>query len=187
MRAVRLAIVIPLLSAIFVLAVGESRLGQQPHAQVTAATGPAPLTAPAAPGRPQPFATIGALPALLPAPGTQLVAVPTGQATPREFRCTCSGPGNPTQWAGVVASSSYILARQSARAQCANFGINANAQSPFIPPVTSAFSSRPSLSTGSAITSRAQLATTVTEITQEQQNQALLEQVHGRCSACACD
>ena len=188
MRVVRFAIVILILPAIFVLAIGESRLARQPFAQITAAPGPAPLTAPVAPGQPQSFSTIGALPALAPAPGTQLVGVPTTQATPRAFRCTCSGPGAWTQWAGVVASSNYILARQAARGQCTIYQVNQGAKSPYLTPESGGIGTlRPSLQNGSAFTSRAQQATSLTQITQGQLNQTLLEQSHGECSNCACN
>ena len=53
MRAVRLTIVLLIVSPIFMLALSESRLARQPFAQVTAAPGPVPLTPPAAPGQPQ--------------------------------------------------------------------------------------------------------------------------------------
>jgi len=117
---------------IFLLAVGESMFVRPTLGQV------API-APAVPGQPLPLATIGALPALAPAPGTQLVAAPTAAATPREFRCTCSGPGFPTSWSGMVAASSYILARQQASGSCTAYNVNAHAESPYIrPPGTTA-------------------------------------------------
>ena len=135
MRAVRLVIAVLIVSPIIVLALSESRFSRQPFAQVTAAPGPVPLTAPAAPGQPQAFSTIGALPALAPAPGTHACSEFASAApTPRAFRCTCSAPGTWTEWAGVVSSSSYVLASQSARGQCANYLLNANAPSPYIPP-----------------------------------------------------
>ena len=132
MRAVRLIIVLFVVSTIFMLALGESRLARQPFAQITAAPGPVPLTPPIAPGQPRPFSTIGALPSLVPAPGSTLAVAPTAQPTPRVFRCTCSAPGTWTEWAGLVSSSSFILAQQSARGICANYLLNANAPSPFI-------------------------------------------------------
>ena len=70
MRAVRLIFAVLIVSPILVLALSESRLSRQPFAQVTAAPGPVTLTAPVAPGQPQAFSTIGALPALAAAPGT---------------------------------------------------------------------------------------------------------------------
>ena len=62
MRAVRLVIAVLIVSPIMMLALSDTRLSRQPFAQVTAAPGPAPLTAPVAPGQPQAFSTIGALP-----------------------------------------------------------------------------------------------------------------------------
>src|SRR5260370_7003222 len=113
MRAVRLIIVLFVVSTIFMLALGESRLARQPFAQIPAAPGPVPLTPPVAPGQPRPFSTIGALPSLVPAPGSSLALAPTAQPTPRVFRCTCSAPGTWTEWAGLVTSSSFILPPQS--------------------------------------------------------------------------
>ena len=162
MRAVRLVIAVLIVSPILMLALSESRLARQPFAQITAAPGPVPLTAPVAPGQPQPFSTIGALPALAPAPGTLPAAVASAAPTPRAFRCTCSAPGTWTEWAGVVSSSSYVLARQSARGQCANYFLNENAPSAYIPPEGSTLSQqRPSIYNGTAFTQRAQVATSV--------------------------
>src|SRR5690349_106111 len=132
MRAVRLAVLLLIVSPILMLAISESSLAPRLSAQVTAQPGPAPLTAPVAPGQPQSFATIGALPSLAPAPAAH-TAVPAALPTLRAFRCTCSAPGNFTQWAGVVSAPSYILASQAASGQCANFNLNSNAPSPYIP------------------------------------------------------
>src|SRR5271166_5793032 len=126
MRAVRLTIAVFILSPILMLALSESRLSRQPCAQITAAPGPVPLTAPVAPGQPQAFSTIGALPALAAAPGTVPLGAATAVPTPRAFRCTCGAPGNWTEWVGLVSSSSYVLAGQSAKSQCANYLLNAN-------------------------------------------------------------
>jgi hypothetical protein len=110
----------------------ESKFAGQPFAQITAAPGPSPVTAPVAPGQPQAFSTaIGALPALAPAPGTGLAAA-SAASTPRAFRCTCNAPGTYTQWAGLVSSTSYVLASQAARSQCASYLFNAHAPSPYI-------------------------------------------------------
>jgi len=133
MRGFRLLVVLLIVSPIMMLALSESKLARQPFAQVTAAPGPVPLTAPVAPGQPQAFSTIGALPALAAAPGTLPLGVASAVPTPRAFRCTCGAPGTWTEWAGVVSSSSYVLASQSARGQCANYLVNANAPSAFIP------------------------------------------------------
>ena len=183
MRALRLASALLILSAIMVLAFGEADQNSQPMAQVTAAPGPAPLTPPAAPGQPASFATIGALPALAPAPGTFRAALATPQPTPRVFRCTCSAPGDWTQWAGSVTAPSYVLARQSASGQCANFKINENAPSPYIPQVAGPLTQRPTLYNGTAFTARSQIATTVggSPVTAER------GQVAASCSRCACN
>ena len=186
MRAVRITIVLLIVSTIFILALGDSRLSRQPFAQVTAAPGPVPLTAPAAPGQPQAFSTIGALPALAPAPGTTLAAAPTALPTPRVFRCTCSAPGTWTEWAGSVSSSSYILARQSARGQCANYLLNANAPSPFISQTGGGFSAqRPQIYNGTAFTQRAQISTSVGQTVTQQRSQ--VTGLTSQCSQCACN
>src|SRR5271168_3557835 len=104
MRGFRLLITVLIISPILMLALSDSRLSRQPFAQVTAAPGPVPLTAPVAPGQPQAFSTIGALPSLAPAPGTVPLGVASAAATPRAFRCTCSTAGTWTEWAGVVSS-----------------------------------------------------------------------------------
>ncbi len=114
MRAIRITIALLILSPIFLLAISESRLSVRVLAQVTTLPGPAPLTPPAAPGQPNSFATIGALPSLAPAPGTFRAAIASVQPTPRIFRCTCSAPGYWTEWAGTVAAPSYSRRRNRA-------------------------------------------------------------------------
>lgn len=159
MRVVRLIVVVLIVSPFLMLALTDSKFCGQPFAQITAAPGPAPLTAPAAPGQPQAFSTIGALPALAPAPGTSPLAAASAAATPRAFRCTCNSPGTWTEWAGVVSSSSYVLASQAARAQCANHLFNANAQSPYITPESQGLSlQRPTIYNGTAFTQRSQVS-----------------------------
>ena len=186
MRAVRLVIAVLIVSPILMLALSESRLSRQPFAQVTAAPGPVLLTAPVAPGQPQPFATIGALPALAAAPGTSPVGVAKAAPTPRAFRCTCSAPGNWTEWAGVVSSSSYVLASQSARGQCVNYRLNANAPSAYIPPEGSTLSQqRPSIYNGTAFTQRAQVATSVGQSFLLPRSQVALQA--NECTQCACN
>jgi len=158
MRAVRLVIAVLIVSPLLMLALTESKFSSQPFAQITAAPGPAPLTAPVAPGQPQAFSTIGALPALAPAPGTGRLAAASAASTPRAFRCTCNSPGTWTEWAGVVSSSSYVLASQAARAQCANFKFNANAQSPYINQESQNLNQqRPTIYNGTAFTQRSQV------------------------------
>jgi hypothetical protein len=186
MRAVRLVIAVLIVSPILMLALSESRLSRQPFAQVTAAPGPVTLTAPVAPGQPQAFSTIGALPALAPAPGTVPLGVASAAATPRAFRCTCSTPGTWTEWAGIVSSSSYFLASQAAKTQCADYIINANAPSPYIPPEGSTTSQqRPSIYNGEAFTQRAQVATSVGQAYLQQRSTEALEQT--QCTQCACN
>ena len=184
MRAVRLTIVLLIVSTIFMLALSDSRLARQPFAQVTAAPGPVPLTPPAAPGQPQAFSTIGALPALAPAPG--FVVAPTALATPRVFRCTCSAPGIWTEWSGNVSSSNYLLARQSARGQCANFLLNENAPSSFIAqPGTTLTQQRPTIYNGTAFTQRAQVQTSVGQSGLRQRSS--VTPLTTECSQCACN
>jgi hypothetical protein len=186
MRAVRLIIAVLIASPIFMLALSESRLSRQAFAQVTAAPGPVTLTAPVAPGQPQAFSTIGALPALAAAPGTVPLGAASAVQTPRAFRCTCSAPGTWTQWVGVVASSSYVLASQSARSQCVNYILNDNPPSAYIPPEGSTFNQqRPSIYTGSAFTQRAQVATSVGQSFLEPRSQEALQTTE--CTRCACN
>jgi len=185
MRAVRLGIVVLILSPMIMLALSESRLARQPFAQVTAAPGPVPLTAPVAPGQPQAFSTIGALPALAPAPGTS-PAVASIAATPRAFRCTCGAPGTWTEWAGVVSSSSYVLASQSARGQCANYLLNENAPSPYIVPEgTTVSNQHQQIYNGTAFTQRAQVATSVGQSFVEPRSTE--SQLTNQCTRCACN
>lgn len=186
MRAVRLIIAIPIVSLLLMLALSESRISQQPFAQITAAPGPVPLTPPAAPGQPQSFSTIGALPALAPAPGTRAFAAASAAPTPRSFRCTCSSPGNWTEWAGVVKSPSYFLASQTARGQCANYLLNENPPSAYIQPEGSTVNQqRPTIYNGTAFTQRAQ-------VTSQVGGSALLPrsktiQLTTECAHCACN
>jgi hypothetical protein len=186
MRAVRLVIAVLIVSPLLVLALGESRFARQPFAQVTAAPGPVPLTAPVAPGQPQAFSTIGALPALAAAPGTVPLGAATAVATPRAFRCTCSAPGKWTEWAGVVTSSSYVLASQSARGQCAGYLLNANAPSAYIPPPGTTLSQQQqTIYNGTAFTQRAEVATSVGQSTIQPRSQE--SQLTNQCSQCACN
>ena len=186
MRAVRLIFAVLIVSPILVLALGESRLSRQPFAQVTAAPGPVTLTAPVAPGQPQAFSTIGALPALAAAPGTVPLGVATAVPTPRAFRCTCSAPGTYTEWSGIVSSSSYVLASQSARGQCASYLLNANAPSPYIQPEgTLLAQQQQQIYNGTAFTQRTQVATSVGQniLQPRSPEQHLVNQ----CSRCACN
>ena len=186
MRGFRLVAVVLILSPMIMLALSESKLARQPFAQVTAAPGPVPLTPPVAPGQPQSFSTIGALPALAPAPGTLPAAVASIAATPRAFRCTCNAPGTWTEWSGVVRSSSYVLASQSARGQCANYLLNANAPSPYIAQNGSVLNQqRPTIYNGTAFTQRAQVSTSVGQSFLRQRSS--VNSLTTQCTRCACN
>lgn len=186
MRAVRIVIAVLIVSPIIMLAFTDSKLSRQPCAQITAAPGPVPLTPPVAPGQPQPFSTIGALPALVPAPGSVRSIVASAVPTPRVFRCTCSAPGTWTEWAGVVASSSYILASQTARGQCATYLLNANAQSPYITPQGSTLSTqRTSTYNGTAFTQRSQVSTSVGQNFYRPRSN--VTPLTTECTRCACN
>jgi hypothetical protein len=185
MRTAGLAIESLLLLAISLLALGAA-FSPRLDAQV-AAPGPAPLTAPAAPGQPQPFATIGALPALVPAPGSQVAGVPSALATPRVFKCSCSGPGFPTSWVGNVPASSYFSARQAATGQCVNYKVNANAPSPYIRPSQGqgeAIAQGPTIYNGTAFNSHEQAASSAIVTAPVAMAKG---QVTAQCSQCACN
>ena len=186
MRAVRLVIAVLIVSPILILAFTDSKFTRQPCAQVTAAPGPVTLTAPVAPGQPQAFSTIGALPALAPAPGTVPLGAASVAPTPRAFRCTCSTAGTWTEWAGVVSSSSYFLARQTAQSQCASYILNENPPSAYIPPETTNLNQqRPTIYNGEAFTQRAQVATSVGESFLEPRSKEAIQST--QCTQCACN
>jgi len=186
MRGFRFLLVVLILSPIIVLTLSESRLARQPFAQVTAAPGPVPLTAPVAPGQPQAFSTIGALPSLAAAPGFTPRLAASVAPTPRVFRCTCGAPGTWTEWAGVVASSNFLLASQAARGQCASFLLNQNAPSPYIVPEgTTASNAHQQIYNGTAFTQRAQVATSVGQ--NVIQPRSSVTQLTTECSRCACN
>ena len=186
MRAVRLVIAVLIASPILILAFTDSKFAGQPCAQVTAAPGPVTLTAPVAPGQPQAFSTIGALPALAPAPGTVPLGAASVSPTPRAFRCTCSTAGTWTEWAGVVSSSSYFLARQTAKSQCASYILNENPPSAYIPPETTNLNQqRPTIYNGEAFTQRAQVATSVGESFLEPRSKEAIQST--QCTQCACN
>jgi hypothetical protein len=173
-------------SPFLILALSDSKLARQPFAQVTAAPGPVVVPAPFAPGAPQAFSTIGALPSLAAAPGFTPFAAASVVATPRAFRCTCSAPGTWTEWAGIVSSSSYVLANQSARGQCANYLLNANAPSPYIAQTGStANQQRPTIYNGTAFTQRAQVATSVGQSFLRQRSSTTT--LTSECTQCACN
>lgn len=187
MRALRLAVLLLISVSFFLLVIGESRDSERALAQ-TAVT-PVTIVPPAAPGQPAAFPTIGALPSLLPGPGTLSNILATPLPTPRVFRCTCNGPGFPTQWAGQVTAANYLLADNSASAACTNFKFNANAPSPFIAQRASAFAATaPSLANGSALTSSALIgnAKLGSAITTNPVGVAQYE-ITIECSRCACN
>ncbi len=186
MRALRLVIAVLIVSPILILAFTDSKFTSQPCAQVTAAPGPVTLTAPVAPGQPQAFSTIGALPALAPAPGTVPLGVASVASTPRAFRCTCSTAGTWTEWAGVVSSSSYFLARQTAQSQCASYILNENPPSAYIPPETTNLNQqRPTIYNGEAFTQRAQVASSVGDSFLEPRSKEAIQMT--QCKQCACN
>jgi len=142
MRVARVSAAI-ILTTFFLLALKESRYVGPAFGQVAPAAGPsAPsITLPPAPGQPQSFATIGALPALLPAPGPALSS-PTPTPGLVTFRCACNGPGNPTSWMGPVSAANLLLAEtQQAPAACLSYKVTANAAAPLIAQPGSALSS----------------------------------------------
>ena len=188
MRAVRLrlAITVLIVSPFLILALSDSKLARQPFAQVTAAPGPVVVPAPFAPGAPQAFSTIGALPSLAAAPGFTPFAAASVVATPRAFRCTCGAPGTWTEWAGIVSSSSFVLASQSARGQCANFLLNENAPSPFIAQNGSTLNQqRPTIYNGTAFTQRAQISSAVGQSGLRQRSSVTA--LTTECTRCACN
>src|SRR5579885_2996597 len=137
MRASRISVAAAILTSFFLLALRESRYAGTAFGQALApAAGPSvpAVTLPAAPGRPQAFATIGALPQLLPAPGPHRFAVPTPTPAQQLFRCACNGPGFATSWVGQVQAASLLIAQQQAPTSCTRYLIAANAESPSIAP-----------------------------------------------------
>ena len=176
------------MSPILILAFTDSKFTRQPFAQVTAAPGPVPLTAPVAPGQPQAFSTIGALPSLARGTGTFPLGVAASVA-PHAARISMhlfGAPGTWTEWAGLVSSSNYVLASQAARGQCANYLLNANAPSPYIVPEgTTPSNAHRQIYNGTAFTQRAQVATSVG------QNVVLprssVTQLSTECTRCACN
>jgi len=135
MQGLKLTAVIAL-TTVFFLVARESMFTRPAFGQAAVpvpTAAPPVFSLPAAPGQPQPLPTIGALPALAPAPGSLTVAVASAAPTPRAFVCSCSGYGYPVQWVGQVSSTSQILASQAASGQCTSYKIGANAASPFIP------------------------------------------------------
>jgi hypothetical protein len=187
MRALRLAVLLLISVSFFLLVMGESRDSERALAQ-TAVT-PVTIVPPAAPGQPAAFPTIGALPSLLPGPGTLSSIVATPLSTPRVFRCTCNGPGYPTEWAGPITAANYLLADNSASVACTNYKFNANAPSPFIAQRSSSITpTEPSLSTGSALNSSAFIGnSTLGSAINTNPIGFTHYQISIECSRCACN
>ncbi len=116
MRAVRLLVITVLIvSPILILALSDSKLARQPFAQVTAAPGPVSCLHPSLPVSRKRSRPSERCPRSQRRPVHRPLAAASVAPTPRAFRCTCGAPGTWTEWAGVVSSSSYVLASQSAR------------------------------------------------------------------------
>ena len=139
MRVARVSVAAVMLT-FFMLAVKESRYATSAFGQAAIAPAAVPsVSLPAAPGQPQPLATIGALPQLLPAPHPVRFASPTPSPAGRVFRCACNGPGFPTSWIGRVQAANLLVAQQSAPISCTAYLITANAESPAITPPSAVF------------------------------------------------
>jgi hypothetical protein len=190
MRVLRPAVLLLISVPILILVINESRETPRALAQVAATTPNPGLVPPAAPGQPASFPTIGALPSLLPGPGTLLSAAATPLATPRVFRCTCGGgPGYKTIWSGNVPAANYFLADQAASTACTTYRTNAYAPSPLIGPRNAnPFSQSQTLYNGTAFNSSAliggKLANTAITINPVGTAQAAIEQ---QCTSCACN
>jgi hypothetical protein len=141
MRVARVSVAAIMLTWFFLLVVKESRYATPAFGQTAIAPAAVPsVSLPAAPGQPQPFATIGALPQLLPAPGLVRFASPTPSPAVQVFRCACNGPGFPTSWVGQVqAANLLVAAQQNAPTSCTAYLITANAESPAIAPPSAIF------------------------------------------------
>ena len=140
MRVARVSFAAVMLTTFFMLAVKESRYATSAFGQTAIAPAAVPsVSLPAAPGQPQPFATIGALPQLLPAPGPMRFASPAPSPAAQVFRCACNGPGFPTSWIGQVQAANLLVAQQNAPTSCTAYLITANAESPAIAPPSAVF------------------------------------------------
>ena len=141
MRVARVSFAAVMLTSFFMLTVKESSYAAPAFGQTAIAPAAVPsVSLPAAPGQPQPFATIGALPQLLPAPGPVTFASPAPSPAAQVFRCACNGPGFPTSWVGLVSAANLLVAQQSAPTTCTAYLITANAASPAIVPPSSSIS-----------------------------------------------
>jgi hypothetical protein len=140
MGVARVSVAAIMLTSFFLLVVKESRYATPAFGQTAIAPAAVPsVSLPAAPGQPQPFATIGALPQLLPAPGPVTFASPTPSPAAQVFRCACNGPGFPTSWVGQVQAANLLVAQQIAPTSCTNYLVISNAESPAIAPPSGLF------------------------------------------------
>ena len=125
------AVVVSVAGLLTATSVARAQIGGLPAAP------PAPIAPrPSAPRLPQ-----GVLPQLLAAPEVPSILLASPAATPRAFRCTCSGPGSGAQWAGQVVAPDYVIASRAASGACTAYVLNGAAVSPIIP--TPAFGFRP--------------------------------------------
>jgi hypothetical protein len=83
----------------------------------------------------------------------------------------------------LVSAPSYILAKQAASGQCANYNLNAGAPSPFIPPPTQI--TRAPLANGTAFNSSH--AVINSNVAGSQPISAYDGQIAGSCTQCACN
>lgn len=190
MRVLKFSIAMLMFTEILVLAMPESRYSAPAFGQVVIGgpATPVPLTPPPPPGQPQAVSTIGAIPQLAPAPGSTNVLAASPAATPREFVCSCAGLGYPTEWVGRVASTSYILARQSAAGQCQSYKLNGHALSPYISPPASSFgSTAPAVPGGLYSFPPGQVANRIVPFPNQPLSNNARQQIPAQCQNCACN
>jgi len=68
----------------------------------------------------------------IPTPSVVPTFTPLPIATTRVFHCSCSTPGRPVVWQGMIQAQNYFQASQQASAQCLN-ALSGVPASPFIP------------------------------------------------------
>lgn len=195
MRVARVSAAI-ILTSFFLLALKESRYAGSAFGQTAPAAGPSvpSITLPAAPGQPQAFSTIGALPQLLPAPGPVLSS-PTPTPGPLTFRCACNGPGSATSWMGPVSAPNILLAEQQAPTSCLSYRVAANAEAPIIAQPGSALSAitQPVAAVPGTLYSGAPGSNPITvqvppAVLNHQPASSIRRLVlQGQCSRCSCD
>jgi hypothetical protein len=102
----------------------------------------APVPPPSAPPTLAAPVTVEAAPVLVP---VATPATPSPTPSVQSFNCSCFGPGNGTAWMGIVTSTSYFNAEQTAEGSCVAYNDRSPAP-PVIPSAaTAAESSIPSL------------------------------------------